>query len=381
MTRTRITQVNLSPTLGGAEVYTSFFSRALAAHGWPTRVIVDGNARFWGELDFSSVEICRVNGAAGIPAVIEENSLVIIHAPVPPAVLHQMAAHSSLVGLAHQAVYNSSRPAYYDLADILLPVSHHVLTTLSREGIERVYPVPLYSVIDLGRPVTDAAVRQGPLCEWDNRKFRDRFLALADRTRASLSGAHHYERRPGLTLGIVSRIAPLKQFPTLFEHLAPIIAQRQRVNLEVFGAAVGYKSLREMRSALSPMLSRTRFWGHQRNVAAAYHGIDYLLTGLPEREALGLNVIESAALGTPVLAIDAPPFTETMQEGKTGFLYTDPRKDGGAHFARLLDGLLDGSLRADLPGAATHLERFSRAAFGKRVDAAMHVVVAALRMS
>ena len=260
MSRTRITQINLSPTLGGAEVYTAFFSRALAAHGWPTRVIVDAGARFWNELDFNAVELCRVDGPAGIPAVVDDHSIVVIHAPVPPAILHRLAARSSLVGVAHQALYNGSRPAYYDIADILLPVSKHVLASLTRQGIDRVYPAPLYSVSDLSRRATDAAPTQGPLCEWDNRKLRDQLLALADRTRASLSGSTQYERRPGLTLGIVSRIAPLKQFPTLFEHLAPIIMERPDVHLEIFGAAVGYKSLREMRAALGPLMQRTRFW-------------------------------------------------------------------------------------------------------------------------
>jgi hypothetical protein len=63
------------------------------------------------------------------------------------------------------------------------------------------------------------------------------------------------------------------------------------------------------------------------------------LTGLPDREALGLNVIESVPVRTPVLRVDAPPFTETMRDGITGFLYTDPRQDRGRHFAQLRQAL------------------------------------------
>ena len=74
-------------------------------------------------------------------------------------------------------------------------------------------------------------------------------------------------RRPGVTLGIVSRLAPLKQFPALFEILARVIAAQQGVNVEVFGVAVGYKALREMRAALRPLAGRVRLWGHQRDVA------------------------------------------------------------------------------------------------------------------
>jgi glycosyltransferase involved in cell wall biosynthesis len=92
---------------------------------------------------------------------------------------------------------------------------------------------------------------------------------------------------------------------------------------------------------------------------------------LPEREALGLNVIESCLCGTPVLAVDAPPFTETMSDGVTGFLYTDPRRDRGAHFGQILAGLVAGTRKPDMARAPAHLEFFSFAHFADRVDGAM----------
>ena len=54
--RPTIVQINLAPTLGGAEVYTAFMSRALAARGWPTRVVVSANAQFWRDLDFGEAD-------------------------------------------------------------------------------------------------------------------------------------------------------------------------------------------------------------------------------------------------------------------------------------------------------------------------------------
>ena len=154
------------------------------------------------------------------------------------------------------------------------------------------------------------------------------------------------------------------------------MAAQAGVQLEIFGIAVGNKQLRALRRAVSPLGSRARFWGHQRDVAPAYRGIDYLLTGLPDREALGLNVIESCLCGTPVLAVDAPPFTETMRNGVTGFLYTDPRKDGGRDFAQLLAAIADGTRKPDMAQAAAHLECFSFARFADRVDAAMRDAIA-----
>jgi glycosyltransferase involved in cell wall biosynthesis len=375
--RPTIVQINLAPTLGGAEVYTAFMSRALAARGWPTRVLVRADATFWRDLDFGGVERVGVRDGLATATGLVAGDIVLTHGSLPGAVLTELGRRGPIVGVAHQALYNSSRPAYYDRADLLLAVSMHVIDSLRNNGVQRVYGTPLYGIGEIDRTHQQATPRRGPLCEWDLHKPRDRMLALAMRAGGALRSPTPYVRRPGLTLGIVSRLAPLKQFPAMFDLLAPVIAAQPAVNLEVFGAAVGYKALREMRRAMRPLGSRVRFWGHQRDVAQAYRSVDYLLTGLPEREALGLNVIEACLCGTPVLAVDAPPFTETMRDGTTGFLYTDPRRDQGRHFARLLAGLADGTRKPDMAKASAHLEQFSFVAFADRVDAAMRAAVAA----
>jgi glycosyltransferase involved in cell wall biosynthesis len=97
--------------------------------------------------------------------------------------------------------------------------------------------------------------------------------------------------------------------------------------------------------------------------------VDFLLTGLPEKEALGLNVIEAQACGTPVIAPDAPPFDETVMHGVTGLRYRDPRGDGGADFERTLKILLAGGFRFDHDAARDHLASFSEEAFTGRVRA------------
>ena len=101
------------------------------------------------------------------------------------------------------------------------------------------------------------------------------------------------------------------------------------------------------------------------------------MSGLPEKEALGLNILEAQALGTPVLAVDAPPFTETVADGRTGYLYRDPREDGGADFSRVLERAL-ADPRPDPRAAPDHLARFSRQAFNARVT--MLIADAATRL-
>jgi glycosyltransferase involved in cell wall biosynthesis len=375
--RPTIVQINLSPTLGGAEVYTAFMSRALAARGWPTRVLVDAHAAIWRDLDFGAVELTPVT-AATAAGEVRPGDIALIHGSVPEALLDALRSRAPIVGIAHQAIYAKSRPAYYDRADFMLGVSRHVIRTLKDSGLTRVHDEPLYGVGEILRRHHDATLHRGPLYEWDEHKVRDLMLALGERVRGAFGVGKPYVRRPGLTLGIVSRIAALKQFPTLFEIVAPIIARQRDVHVEVFGVAVGYKALRDLRRAMRPLAGRVRFWGHQRDVATVYRNIDYLLTGLPEREALGLNVIESCLCGTPVLAVDAPPFTETMKEDVTGFLYADPRTDGGRHFETVLREIAGGARKPDLARADAHLDFFSFERFADRVDAAIRATTTRL---
>jgi glycosyltransferase involved in cell wall biosynthesis len=373
--RPRIVQINLAPTLGGAEVFTAFMSRALAARGWPTRVIVGAKAEFWRDLDFGGVEVIGVADGAAAANALEPTDITLVHGSLPAPVLTSLRESGVVLGVAHQAIHDGSRPAYYGQADLVFGVSSHVIATLRASGMANVHGEPLLGIGDIQRLHSDATPVRGVLCEWDERKFVEKLLAAYQRVFPPSGQGARYAKRSGLTLGIVSRIARAKQFPALFDILAPVIAARPNVNVEIFGVAVGRKELRSLRRAVRPLGPRVRFWGHQRDVAPAYRGIDYLLTGLPDREALGLNVIESCLCGTPVLAVDAPPFTETMRDGITGFLYVDPRKDAGRHFGELLAGIADGSRKPDMAQAPAHLERFSFARFADRVDAAMRDAV------
>jgi glycosyltransferase involved in cell wall biosynthesis len=112
-----------------------------------------------------------------------------------------------------------------------------------------------------------------------------------------------------------------------------------------------------------------RFWGYQEAVNAIYPQLDYLMVGLPEKEALGLNVLEAQALGTPVIAPNKPPFTETIVHREGGFLYRDPREDGGKDFSALLDSLVAGRARPDPRVATEHQSKFSYAAMVVRARA------------
>ena len=363
----QVSQVNRQTHFGGGEVFTAFLCRALSELGVPTRLFIHPRADFWGRLALpqDTVLVPAADVAAIGAGLPEPTGWLIGHGPLPPALLAAAQARKRLcTAIAHMPVQGRN-PAAFAGHDRVFAVSGWVLAGLREAGLPA-WPEPLYGVADLARAAGPGDIVRRSRYDWDRRKLRDRLLGWAEPLAAPWLPRPHYRRRPGLTLGIVSRLTPIKQFPKLFALLAPLLARNPAVNLEIFGSG-GYASVRDLRRALRPAARQVRFWGHQTDVAAVYGQIDYLLTGLPEKEALGLNVIEAQACGTPVLAVAAPPFTETVTDEVTGLFYPDPRRDGGAGFERLIERLETSPFRIDSAAAAPHLARFGEAAFTERV--------------
>jgi glycosyltransferase involved in cell wall biosynthesis len=364
----RLYQVNLQNQFGGGEVYTRFFTLALLELGYEVVLFVSRDADFWETLLPANVERVRVGSQAEILAQLPQDpSMIVTHTALDAPMAQQVAARHLLCGFVHMPLYERDPPglAHYRL---LFCVSRHVRESL--RGRDNVHAEPMYAVADPHRGAKPGTLVARSEYDWDRRKLRDRFLGLTEPLWHAGSPARAFSRRPGLTLGIVSRLTPIKQFPTMFGMLGPVLARYPRVNLEIFGSG-GYASVRDLRASLAPMSRQVRFWGHQPDVAAVYPQLDYVLSGLPEKEALGLNLIEAQYCGTPVLAVRALPFTETVVEGETGFFFTDPREDGGASFELLLQRLAAGAVRPDPRLARAHLERFSFNAFRGRVAAAL----------
>ena len=376
-------QINLQRQFGGGEVYTGFLSRALLELGVPTRLYVHPEAHFWPDLLPAGIECVPVANEADLPALLvaAPPGWLLAHGGLAVATTEALRQRMLTVAICHMPRHQRDS-AQYRAFDLVCGVSAYVIDGLRAAGV-KVWEQALFGVASTRdgpsgggpseRPLYQAlyqALYQGECYDWDRRKLRDRLFGLAYAVSAPLRrqlARPIYHKRPGLTLGVVSRLTTIKQFPALFTALLPHLAQHGEVNIEIFGRG-GYASVRDLRQVLAPLGARVRFWGHQQEVASVYAQLDYLLTGLPEQEALGLNVIEAQACGLPVLAVAAPPFSETVLDGQTGYLYTDPRLDQGAAFNDLLDGLLSGQRPRPIPALAVeHLQRFTAEAFTARL--------------
>jgi glycosyltransferase involved in cell wall biosynthesis len=366
--------VNLQLGFGGGEIYTVFFTRALLALGWQVVLYVNPANMQWSRRLPDGVRLIPLDDVEALLDVLpKEAATVFFHTPQPAALIEAMhrRAHRCCV-FAHMPLYGRSS-AQLTAFDYVVGVSAHVIASLEAAGITRHHSEPMLGVADLERGVVSGgSIVRGPIYDWDRRKVRERLGRLLSPLVAPFLPRPHFERQPGLTLGIVSRLTPIKQFPLLFSYLAPVLAEMPDVRLEIFGSG-GYASVRDLRQAVRPLGERCRFWGQQEDVRGVYGQLDGLLTGLPEKEALGLNVIEAQMCGLPVLAVDAPPFDEIVADGVSGWRYVDPRQDGGADFRRVL-GLLRQGLRAESAEIERHLAQFSFPAFVDRVDRLMRVI-------
>ncbi len=360
----KLVQINLQPHFGGGEVYTAFLCRALSQLGVATRLLVHPAAGFWDRLDLP-VDTERISVTASLAPHLPEGPVWLLsHGPLP-AELRGARPGRLRSAIAHMPVQGRNPAAFAD-HDRIYAVSGWVRDGLAAAGLPA-WETPLYGVAALGKRGEDAPLRRSSRYDWDRRKGRDRLFGLLEPAVEAVRDHPVFARREGLTLGIVSRLTPIKQFPLLFTKLAPVLAARPQIRLEIFGSG-GYASVRDLDRALSSLPpGQARFWGQQSNVGGIYRQLDYLLSGLPEKEALGLNIIEAQACGTPVIAVHAPPFTETVSNGVSGFLYRDPREDEGADFGRLMDELLAGRPRPRPELAASHLARFSFEAFVERL--------------
>lgn len=378
-------QINLQHHFGGGEVYTGFLTRALRDLGWDVRLITSDRAHYWDRVDLGPRDAAA--GGLAIHSVADEDaiagvlpgdgSLIINHGAPHPVIARVAEKGHRLTAIAHMPVHNRNPEPFKRCARVF-GVSHYVLRTLADKGVSHVYPEPLYGVADLGRGSDDIADPEAPLraqsrFDWDRRKLRDRTLSVLEPAWRKLLPTHHYRRTEGTHLGIVSRLTTIKQFPELFTPLAPVLARFPDVHLDIFGAG-GWRSVRDLEAALRPMRERVHWWGFQRDVRQVFRQLDYVISGLPELEALGLNLLEAQAAGTPVLAVDAPPFDETVEHGLGGYRFTDPRTDGGEGFRHLIETLRNGGEPG--PVRDEHLKKFSLPVFTRRLSAALEGIEA-----
>ncbi|MDO6543156.1 glycosyltransferase family 4 protein [Photobacterium sanguinicancri] len=367
-------QLNLQQHFGGGEVYTHFLCQGLDALNIGYTLLTHPKADYWHKLSFGNTKIQPITPDLDgvITALGDVPAVLLTHGGIDKKWRKQLKGKGHrLIAIAHMPLYGRD-PSSYDGYDGVIGVSRYVIESLKDAKVENIYPEPWYGVASLSRHIEeDAPILQASCYDWDLRKGRDRILSWLEPVYEQFRPKVQWQKQDGLSIGIVSRITPIKQFPLMFEHIAQALSEVPNLNIEIFGSG-GYASVRDLRKALGPLGDRVRFWGFQKNVEGIYSQLDFLIAGLPEKEALGLNVIEAQHCNLPVLAVKASPFVETVVDGKTGFLFEDPRNDNGADLKAILTDIQNGLRPMPQPQQhKAHLDEFSLPVFTQRVEKAV----------
>jgi glycosyltransferase involved in cell wall biosynthesis len=157
---------------------------------------------------------------------------------------------------------------------------------------------------------------------------------------------------PGEALLVVSEIVAHKRV-----HVALEAARRARAPIEIVGTGPAYEELR----AAYP---EARFLGRvdDDELAVLYARARAVI--VPSMEEFGITAVEAQAAGRPVIAAAAGGALETVLDGETGRLAALDDVDSFRDAIEALD-----ALPFDPAAAVRNAERFSVAAFRRRLDA------------
>lgn len=187
---------------------------------------------------------------------------------------------------------------------------------------------------------------------------RSQFVAISESTRDDLvrrgidasriDVQHPGIRRPatlaspiatrGPRLVYVGRLERYKNVDLLLRVLARLAKRVPDVSLQIVGDGSDRARLAEL-AAREGVAERTLFTGFVDDAARDRLLAEARVCVCPSsKEGWGLTVIESNALGTPVVATDAPGLRDSVRHGETGFLVPEGHVQGFAdRIAQLLD--------------------------------------------
>lgn len=147
-------------------------------------------------------------------------------------------------------------------------------------------------------------------------------------------------------LGIVGRLVPIKDHPTLFQALTVLAAGPRAPHLVVVGDGEQREELRRLARHLG-LASSIHFLGWRNDLEAILGELDMVISS-SRNEGTPVALIEAMAAGVPVLSTDVGGVGDLIVHGETGWLVPpgDPPALARAIQALLVDPALAGRLAA-----------------------------------
>ena len=187
----------------------------------------------------------------------------------------------------------------YSLPAHFIPVSNWVSANLGRLGVPAEKRTPVYDGIELDRLDLTA----------DGAAFRRR----------------HGIAPAAFVVGLVGLLIPWKGQRLMLEAGRILLQRIPDLQLVLVGGTpdecVEYEAELRALAGQPQFGGRVVFTGHVSDMAAAYNGLDVVVSASTSPEPLGTVVIESLALARPLVAPDHGGAVEMVEQGRTGLLF------------------------------------------------------------
>lgn len=322
-----ILQILPAMEIGGVETGTLDLARYLVAHGHKA-VIVSGGGRLVKELEAlgarhhtlpvgrkSPFTIFRMVGE--LCDIIRREDIDIVHARSRvPGLIAYIACRMT------DRVFITTAHGYYRKGLISSVMSWGrfviVASNIMAKYMARDFHVPYGRIRLIPRGVD---LSQFKFRDPASRNFprHESFIAVgrgpAPRLKSSLAGN-------SFTIGMVSRITPLKGHADFIRGIAIVAREVPNIKVLIAGAAPKDKYKEDLEFLVRGLgLSQTvEFVGPKADVPSFMQGLDLLVSATTAPEAFGRVVIEAQASGIPVVATKVGGVVDIVEDGVTGLL-------------------------------------------------------------
>ena len=328
------------PRAGGAEVHVEEIFSRLVARGWK---VTEATSSFPGARPEENVSGLRVRRLGRLPlyypraawscaretrrgrfdVVVECLNKLPFYAPLHSAV--------PVLAIAHHLFGETA------FEQVAWPIAATVWTL--ERAIPRIYRgVPFVAISESTR---DDLIRRG---------------VSGDRVRVSHCGLERPETLPppmaerGARVAYVGRLEPYKRVDLLLRAMARLAERFPDAEILVIGRGADRERLERVARDVG-VAQRTRFTGYVTREERDGLLASCRVSVCPSpKEGWGLTVVESNAVGTPVVATDAPGLRDSVEDGKTGFLV--PEADEAAFADRIARLLTDDAVATEMSAAA-----------------------------
>ncbi len=328
------------PRAGGAEVHVEEIFARLVTRGWQVTQLASS---FAGAAPREEVAGLRVRRLGGVPLYYPRAAW--------------SCARETRRGSCDVVVECLNKLPFYAPAYSAVPVlaiAHHLFGETAFEQVA--WPVAAM-VWTLERAVP-RLYRRTPFVAI-SESTRDDLIRRGiapDRVRVSHCGLDWPELEPapiaerGPRVAYVGRLEPYKRVDLLLEAMARLRDRFPEAQILVIGRGADRARLERI-AREAGLAERTRFTGFVSREERDRLLASCRLSVCPSpKEGWGLSVVESNAVGTPVVASDAPGLRDSIDDGKTGFLV--PATDADAFAERIARLLSDDALATEMSAAA-----------------------------